>query len=68
MTGSDKEICIKNEPIKRIYQVIGMLNNSSGRKIKKIGNPVKTNTPSVQGIWTPMLDIAERKFEIELVE
>mmetsp|Transcript_18174 Transcript_18174/g.25858 ORF Transcript_18174/g.25858 Transcript_18174/m.25858 type:complete len:132 (-) Transcript_18174:139-534(-) len=67
LTGNDKQICIKNEPIKRIYEVIDMLNNSSGRKIKKIGSPIKTNTPSVQGIWTPMLDIAERKFNVQFV-
>jgi len=45
-----------------------MLNNSSGRKIKKVGAPVKTLTPSVQGVWTPYLDIAGQKFDIKIVE
>mmetsp|Transcript_34247 Transcript_34247/g.50343 ORF Transcript_34247/g.50343 Transcript_34247/m.50343 type:complete len:133 (+) Transcript_34247:52-450(+) len=68
ITGYDKQICVKNEPIKRIDTVVNMLNNSSGRKMKKFGSPVKTVKPSVQGVWTPYLDIAERKFPIEIVE
>ncbi len=55
ITGKDKQICVKNEPLRRIYEVLNMLNNSSGRKIKKLNNPVRTQTPSVQGIWTPYL-------------
>ncbi len=48
LTGRDKQICIKNEPTRRIYEVLTMLNNSSGRKIKKIEKPIVTQTPSVQ--------------------
>lgn len=52
----------------RIKRVVQMLNDSSGRKITKIGGPIKTQTPSVQGVWTPMLDIANKKFQIDLIE
>ena len=68
LTGYDKQICVKNETIKRVNNVLEMLNNSSGRKIKKVGAPVKTLTPSIQGVWTPYLDIAGQKFDIKIVE
>jgi len=61
---------IKNEDMKFVKKTIDYLNNSSGRKIKKIGNSVRTNTPSVQGIWTPMLDLqtSGESFKVEIVE
>ena len=68
VSGYSKQVCIKNEPMEKITKVIEMLNNSSGRKITKIGGPIKTQTPSVQGVWTPMLDIADKEFQIEMVE
>jgi large subunit ribosomal protein L43 len=68
VTGYSKQVCIKNEPVGRITKVIQMLNDSSGRKITKIGGPIKTQTPSVQGVWTPMLDIANKEFQIEMFE
>mmetsp|Transcript_18681 Transcript_18681/g.37887 ORF Transcript_18681/g.37887 Transcript_18681/m.37887 type:complete len:136 (-) Transcript_18681:302-709(-) len=66
-TGCSKQIGVKNESVRRIEKVVEMLTNTSGRKIKKLGGPVRTQTPSVQGIWTPMLDIAGDEFNIELV-
>lgn len=69
VTGFSKQVCVKNEPVERIEKVVTMLNDSSGRKITKIGAPVKTDTPSVQGVWTPMLDIASQtSFNIEIKE
>jgi|UniRef100_A0A7S2UTM3 large subunit ribosomal protein L43 len=68
MTGFDKHIGVKNVELKRVEQVVAMLNNSSGRKIKKIGNPIRTDTPSIQGIWTPMLHLKDTSFPIEIVE
>jgi len=67
LTGSDKQVCVKNESLQRIENVIKMLKNSSGRKITKLGEPVRTDKPSVQGVWTPMLNIARTKFQIEMV-
>ena len=67
LTGFSKQVCVKNEPMERIEKVMTMLNNSSGRKITKIGSPIKTDTPSVQGVWTPMLEIANQgSFDIEI--
>ena len=66
LTGFSKQVCVKNEPVERIEIVVAMLNNSSGRKITKIGSPIKTDTPSVQGIWTPMLDIAQKPFQVQM--
>ena len=68
LTGSSKQVCVKNEPIERINSVVEMLNNSSGRKITKITKPVRTQTPSVQGVWTPMLDIASKQFSVQFME
>ena len=66
VSGFSKQVCIKNEDLERIEKVVTMLNDSSGRKIIKIGSPIKTDTPSVQGVWTPMLDIARKPFTIEM--
>ncbi len=68
VSGFSKQVCIKNESLERIDKVIQMLNDSSGRKITKIGGPVRTQTPSIQGVWTPMLDIANKEFHIDLIE
>jgi|EP01083_Nonionella_stella_P003331 large subunit ribosomal protein L43 len=68
VSGFSKQVCIKNEELDRIQKVVHMLNNSSGRKITKIGGPIRTQTPSIQGVWTPMLDIAGKSFEIEMIE
>ena len=68
VSGFSKQVSIMNETEERIQKVIQMLHDSSGRKITKIGGPIKTQTPSVQGVWTPMLDIADKKFEVEMIE
>jgi len=67
LTGFHKQICVKNESLRRIQEVIQMLNNSSGRKIKPIEASTQTDKPSVQGIWTPMLDIVQKNFKIEMI-
>ena len=59
---------VKNEPIKRVHKVIQMLNDSSGRKMNRLEGPVQTQTPSVQGIWTPFLDISGKDFGVEIVQ
>lgn len=68
ISGYWKQVCIKNEDMDRISKVVKMLNDSSGRKITKLGGPIMTQTPSVQGVWTPMLDIADKKFDITIME
>ena len=67
-TGMPKQVTVKNEPTKRIPQVLDMMYNSSGRKITKLKQPVITATPSVQGVWTPMLELKDTKFQVQIVE
>lgn len=63
-----KQICVKNETPRKIEQVMDTLRNTSGRKVKKLSKPVVTDTPSVQGIWTPMLNLRETPFSVQIVE
>jgi large subunit ribosomal protein L43 len=53
------QICIKSNKalIPDIPGVLNKLYNRSGRKIKKLTVPIVTQTPSVQGIWTPNLNL-----------
>lgn len=69
MTGQSKQICVKNVNEKRIREVMTMLKNTSGRKIVRLGGlAVRGDALSIQGVWTPMLDIKEEKFEMKVVE
>ena len=67
LTGFHKQVCVKNESLLRIEEVIQMLNNSSGRKIKRIEGSTQSDKPSIQGVWTPMLDIVQKHFKIEMI-
>jgi large subunit ribosomal protein L43 len=64
------QVTVKNyESWNEVEEVLDMLANRSGRKITKIIKPVLTDTPSVQGVWTPFLNLQhEPDFEIEIVE
>mmetsp|Transcript_8113 Transcript_8113/g.19948 ORF Transcript_8113/g.19948 Transcript_8113/m.19948 type:complete len:134 (+) Transcript_8113:68-469(+) len=69
VTGQSKQICVKNTDQKRIREVFDMLKNSSGRKITRLGGlAVRGDCLSVQGVWTPMLDLGESEFDIKVVE
>jgi hypothetical protein len=69
ITGQSKQICVKNTNEKRIREVMTMLRNTSGRKIVRLGgNAVRGDVLSVQGVWTPMLDIKDESFEMKVVE
>jgi large subunit ribosomal protein L43 len=69
ITGQSKQICVKNTTQKRIREVMNMLRDTSGRKIVRLGgNAVRGDVLSVQGVWTPMLDIKDEKFEMKVVE
>ncbi|KAL3756087.1 hypothetical protein ACHAWU_009389 [Discostella pseudostelligera] len=58
VTGTSKQICVKNVEQKRIKEVLEMLRNTSGRKIVRLGGlAVRGDGVSVQGVWTPMLDL-----------
>ena len=45
-----------------------MLKNTSGRKIVRLGGKaVRGDCVSVQGVWTPMLDLGIEGFEMKMV-
>ena len=62
------QVCIRNSTPEEIGQVMDKLHNRSGRKIKKLVKPVVTQTQSVQGVWTPMLDLRNKPFPVRFVE
>lgn len=69
LTGPSKQVTIKNEDVAQIYTVMDMMKNQSGRKIKRFNRPVITQTPSIQGVWTPMLALeSAADFKIHVVE
>eukprot|EP00536_Pseudo-nitzschia_multiseries_P000240 jgi/Psemu1/178055/e_gw1.3.312.1 len=43
-----------NHPVEA---ALDQLYNKSGRKMTKFTKPVYTQTPSIQGVWTPSLDL-----------
>lgn len=67
-TGFPKQISVKNESTHRIETAMDMLHNSSGRKMTSLKKPVITATPSVQGVWTPMLNLQDKQFNITIHE
>ena len=67
-TGWDKTIGCKNLDNATLLKNMNMLNDSSGRKITKITKNVFSDKPSVQGAWTPSLNLHEKvEFEIKEV-
>jgi len=70
LTGQSKQICVKNTTQGRIKEVMSMLVNTSGRKITRLGGlAVRGDCVSVQGVWTPMLNLdSENSFDIKIVE
>lgn len=54
------QVSVKNyEHWKYVQEICDMMHSRSGRKITKITTPVLTDTPSVQGVWTPFLNMQE---------
>lgn len=53
-----------------VEQALDQLFNRSGRKITKFTKPVYTQTPSIQGVWTPSLDLhlEPEGFDLQIVE
>lgn len=64
------QVCVKNyETWEDVEAVMDQLSNRSGRKIKKMNKPILTDTPSIQGIWTPFLNLQnEPAFDLKLVD
>ena len=55
-----------------VEAALNKLYNRSGRKLTKFTKAVYTDTPSVQGVWTPSLDLhllpEEDAFQLEIVK
>jgi large subunit ribosomal protein L43 len=64
------QITVRNaESWEKVQDVMNQLANRSGRKIKKITKDVITQTPSIQGVWTPFLNLQhEPVFHIEIID
>jgi large subunit ribosomal protein L43 len=62
------QVGVKNRPLSEVLGACDMLHDRSGRKLKRLVKPVVTDTPSVQGVWTPFLDLASATFPLEIVE
>ena len=64
------QISVKNkEAWEDVEAVLDQLANRSGRKIKKTTVPVVTDTPSIQGVWTPFLNLhLEPSFKVEFLD
>ena len=59
----------KKESWEDVDAILNQLANRSGRKIKKITMPVVTDTPSIQGVWTPFLNLQlESAFKVEILD
>ncbi|KAI5813891.1 hypothetical protein BZA77DRAFT_372957 [Pyronema omphalodes] len=48
-----KVICVANLEHNQILQKANLLRNSSGLKLKRFNKPVKSENPSVRGIYSP---------------
>lgn len=52
------QVSVKNyDSWRHVQDVCRMLADRSGRKITRITAPVLTDTPTVQGVWTPFLNL-----------
>ncbi len=52
-----------------VEAALNKLYNRSGRKMTKFTKPVYTQTPSIQGVWTPSLDLhREEDFDLKIVK
>ena len=55
VTGQMKVHPLRNEDPERIDELLTDLRNTSGRKLTKFDYTVKSETPSIQGVWRPNL-------------
>ncbi|KAF1815804.1 hypothetical protein P152DRAFT_430119 [Eremomyces bilateralis CBS 781.70] len=53
INGRIRAICVKNLEPTQIYQKALILRNASGDKVKRWNKPVRSDNPSVRGIWSP---------------
>lgn len=51
MSGAKKQIDVKNRSSLEVKRFATFLRNQSGHKVVLAGRPVRTDTPSIQGLW-----------------
>jgi large subunit ribosomal protein L43 len=68
-TGASQQVTAKTcTTVKSVEELMNMFYNRSGRKTSKaLPQSVQTQTPSIQGIWTPMLELRNVEFGIQHV-
>ena len=65
------QICLKSNKshVPDVESVMDKLYNRSGRKITKFTKTIYTATPSIQGVWTPALNLhLTPEFQMKVVE
>ena len=62
--GQSKVLNVDNKNVSEIGLEVQRLRNSSGRKMTRFKEPVKSETPSLQGVWNPAVPIQTLEFEL----
>eukprot|EP00616_Rhizochromulina_sp_CCMP1243_P019371 CAMPEP_0118964122 /NCGR_PEP_ID=MMETSP1173-20130426/1869_1 /TAXON_ID=1034831 /ORGANISM="Rhizochromulina marina cf, Strain CCMP1243" /LENGTH=148 /DNA_ID=CAMNT_0006912545 /DNA_START=10 /DNA_END=453 /DNA_ORIENTATION=- len=62
--GEPKIVTVKNMSPEEILANAQRLRNSSGRKMTRLAEPVKSRTPSVQGVWDPTTPFQRLEFQV----
>mmetsp|Transcript_13435 Transcript_13435/g.18378 ORF Transcript_13435/g.18378 Transcript_13435/m.18378 type:complete len:120 (-) Transcript_13435:224-583(-) len=55
--GNTKEVTVRNEDIAEIQRQINFLRNQYGMPVVKLKTRNRTKRPSIQGMWTPELNL-----------
>ncbi len=71
--GVVHQICVKTKQHdysqQKVEDALTKLYNKSGRKMTKFTKPVYTQAPSIQGVWTPSLDLhTQPKFNMKIID
>ena len=65
LSGDPKVICVKNMDPDEIGAFVQRLRDSSGRKMTRIAEPVRSEAMSIQGIWTPTVPFQRLETSME---
>ena len=57
VNGNEKQICVKNMQPENIVTFVSDLRNQLGNKVLPKSKPVLSKNPTVQGEWTPQMDL-----------
>ncbi|KAK9477971.1 thioredoxin-like protein [Lipomyces japonicus] len=64
LSGRTKPICVKNLTEAEIAKRVNYLTNSSGDKLKKLNNQVKSLNQSVRGVWSPFHVLPQFRYKV----